>query len=140
MAVPSWIPYTAFILITCALIGFGAHAMSEDEYCPWHAFKYAGADSLVSRAEWGEFLCEGCHQGSYCLSTSHPLQPDTSSSYYPRTCGDGSVEAAGSPTPVGSCKYTFASLDAPWRHTSMRAEYALYRSPRLHIGSAGTLI
>ena len=75
----------------------------------------------VSRAEWGSFICEGCHPDSYCLKESHPLRSGERPSGYHRSCGDGSVEVLGG-APVGTCGYTFDSLDVPWRQTDMITE------------------
>lgn len=71
--VPAWIPYTVFVLMLCICLGIGAQAMHDQDYCPHHAFKYAGADGLVSRAEWGKYLCEGCNTSSYCLASDNPV-------------------------------------------------------------------
>jgi hypothetical protein len=113
MSVPAWIPYTVFVMLFCGLIGALAHFQNVAPTCPHHVFHYAGADGKVSRSEWSEFLCEGCHPESYCLAKSP---------YGARTCGDGSVEVPGGP-PVPGCRYTFEMLDAPWKQTSMVTEY-----------------
>ena len=89
---PQWIPYTVFILLICILMGYLGHTASESASCPWHAYKFAGADGKVSRAEWGTFLCEGCHASSYCLSTTDPFSFGWTN--FPRTCGDGSIESS----------------------------------------------
>ena len=112
MSVPVWVPYTVFIMSICCVIGVISHNQHIADTCPHHVFKKAGSDLRVSRAEWGEFLCEGCHPDSYCLAS----QP-----FGKRTCGDGSVETPGG-GPVGSCRYTFDQLDTSWKQTAMVTE------------------
>jgi hypothetical protein len=126
MSVPAWIPYTVFVMVACFVVGILAHMQEVKAECPWHALEYDGyvdgvADDRISRDEWDAFLCSGCTSGSYCLSTSHPLFG--SGDGWPRTCGDGGNETGDAR--VGSCSYTFASLNRPWRHTDMRTEFVL---------------
>ena len=61
-------------------------------------------DGVVSRAEWDEFICAGCHNNSICMS----------SAWF--TCGDGSAD--GGP----ACRYSFEYLDSPFKVTAMLAE------------------
>lgn len=113
MSVPSWIPYTVFVMLFCVIIGALAHIQHTQPSCPHHAFHYAGDDHRVSRAEWAEFICEGCHPESYCLAKSGLGGP--------RTCGDGQAELAGG-SPVSGCLYSFEQLDSPWKQTDMVTE------------------
>jgi hypothetical protein len=52
-------PYTVGVL----LIGFStsilAQSLASSPDCPFHAFAHSGADGLVSRAEWDNFVCTG---------------------------------------------------------------------------------
>ena len=57
---------------------------------------YRNGDGVVSRPEWDDFTCVGCHPESECAS---------------RSCGDGSAHPAG-------CSYSFAQLDnRTWRRS-----------------------
>jgi hypothetical protein len=72
--IPSWIPYTVFILVICFCYGLLATVLYINPSCPHHAFAYRGSDNFVSRAEWSRWLCEGCNTTSYCLSQVNPKQ------------------------------------------------------------------
>lgn len=123
MLFPSWIPYTVGVLFIFMILGVAAGINISDVKCPMYAFQYRDAgSSYVTRANWNEFLCVGCHPQSYCLSRAHPLYDGRAA----RTCGDGSHENA--TQPVAGCKHTFDGLNVKWRHTDMLAEHIGYKN------------
>ena len=75
------------------MLSFSAEAQND---CPLGAlYKYdRDHDDLVSRAEWREFICEGCVADSVCLT---------------RSCGDGSIDGG------KGCRFGFDDLDVSFR-------------------------
>ena len=82
LCIPKWIPYTVTILMLGIFVGIAAFFAETAPTCPMNAlYKYdRDGDERVSRTEWKEFTCEGCHPESVCLLDSD------------RSCGDGSAD------------------------------------------------
>ena len=117
ISVPSWIPYTVFVLVFCMFTGMIAHKMSEGDACPWHAFAFAGGDNKLDRTEWNRYLCVGCHPESYCLSKGHPLG----------LSGSGAYTCAASHPPRRASVHARARPRARARHTIMHLRRACVR-------------
>ena len=108
MIFPTWLPYTVGLLLVGFFAGVLGHALGASEDCPMYALMSndVDGDNMISRAEWDNFVCVGCVQGSVCLSGYNGLRS---------TCGDGSANPAG-------CRWTFDQLNSEWKTTMMLAE------------------
>ena len=122
---PKWLPYTVGLLIVGVTLGAIAQRLELGEDCPMYARLHdRDGDGLISRSEWDQFVCTGCVSDSYCASwqnkwdmTYAGLNETTRSEYvhardHVRSCL------------LTGCRYTFDQLDAPWKLSSMLAEFS----------------
>lgn len=93
---PKWIPYTVALLLIGMIMGGLSYAAEMRYDCPMNALhKYdRDHDEQVSRDEWREFTCDGCHHNSVC---------------WPRSCSAAS----------DGCWFSFDDLDTEFRLTPM---------------------
>ena len=102
MFLPTFVPYTVALLVQAIVVGVITGLVEDSTSCPMHALQSydRNADGFVSRAEWDDFTCVGCHPDSVCAQ---------------RSCGDGTAGTLG-------CSYTFEYLDSRlWKRSPMSA-------------------
>lgn len=62
------LPYTVVLLLVGMMLGAIAQSLVLGVDCPMYALRHdRDGDGVVSRAEWDEFVCAGCHTSSFCI-------------------------------------------------------------------------
>ncbi|KAL3907201.1 MAG: hypothetical protein SGPRY_010261 [Prymnesium sp.] len=99
LLLPSYVPYTVALLFQAIVLGIVTGLLQGSNSCPMHALQFdSNADGLVSRSEWEEFTCVGCHPESECAY---------------RSCGDGSSLPP-------NCHHSFDELDSrTWKKSPL---------------------
>ena len=107
------VPYTVGLLLFGILLGFVAHMLAAQDFCPTHALDpifdrdHSGS---INRDEWEYFTCHNCNPDSVC-ATPGSL----------RSC----LRDRGCPT--------FDELDAPFSYTAMDPADAVRAQPSDHL-------
>ena len=118
---PRWLPYTVALLLFGISFGAVAETLANRTDCPMYALRHdANSDGFISRGEWDEFICNGCHPLSVCLGWQQVSEQfvNIQTGYvniHSLTCGDGTANPPG-------CQWSFDELDAPWRQFGILSE------------------
>ena len=105
---PACVPYTVALLVLGIVLGAFARQLATQQDCPMYAIlQDTDHDGVVSRAEYGLFICAGCAEGAFCMGETRE--------HFKRTCGDGSARP-------NSCGWTFDMLNEPWSPSAFLAE------------------